>query len=68
MVGLCLHEKLLPCAPVDHKQISNGFSFSNIPLMLFKQRYMQAASDSASKIGLNKNNHIVLEQKIVFNW
>lgn len=36
--------------------------------MLFKQRYMQAASDSASKIDLNKNNHIVLEQKIVFNW
>lgn len=49
-------------------QTSNGFGFSNIPLMLFKQRYMQAAGDSASKIGLNKNNHIVLEQKIVFNW
>lgn len=49
-------------------QTSNGFGFSNIPQMLFKQRYMQAAGDSASKIGLNKNNHIVLEQKIVFNW
>lgn len=24
--------------------------------------------DSASKTDLNKNNHIVLEQKIVFNW
>lgn len=29
--------------------------------MHFKQRYMQAASDSASEIGLNKNNRIVLE-------
>lgn len=42
-------------------QTSNDFSFSKNPLMLFKQRYMQAESDSASKIGLNKNNHIVLE-------
>lgn len=65
---LCLDEKLLPFTPVNHKQTSSAFSFSNIPLMLFKQRYMQAVSDSASKIGLNKNNHIVLEQKIVFNW
>lgn len=68
MAGLCLKEKLLAFTPVNHKETNNGFSLNNIPLMLFKQRYMQAASDSASKIGLNKNNHIVLEQKVVFNW
>lgn len=66
MVRLCLDEKLLAFTPVHHNKTNNGFS--NIPLMLFKQRYMQAASDSASKIGLNKNNHIVLEQKVMFNW
>lgn len=68
MARLCLDKKLLAFTTVHHKETNNGFSFSNIPLMLFKQRYMQAESDSASKIGLNKNNHIVLEQKVVFNW
>lgn len=66
MVRLCLDEKLLAFTPVHHNETNSGLS--NIPLMLFKQRYMQAVSDSASKIGLNKNNHIVLEQKVVFNW
>lgn len=40
---------------------NNDFSFSKNSLMLFKQRYMQAESESASKIRLNKNNHIVSE-------